>query len=103
MTWIDKLKVRWNVNSLFQVVVIMITFACTGFTVLFLKRPLFAFLFDGSEVPAWASVVYYVFILPVYNIILLFYGFMFGQFRFFWNFERRLFARLTGKSKPEEK
>jgi hypothetical protein len=103
MSWIEKLKARWNVGSVYQVVVILVTFACTGFTVLFLKRPLFAYLFDGGDVPVWASVAYYVLILPVYNIILLFYGFVFGQFRFFWNFEKRFFARLTGRPRPENK
>ena len=102
MSWIDRLKSRWNVGSAFQVVIILIVFACTGFTVLFLKRPLFAYLFDGGEIPWWASVVYYILILPVYNLFLLFYGFIFGQFRFFWNFEKRLFARLSGKPRSEK-
>lgn len=97
MSWIDKLQQRWNVTSVFQVVVILVVFACTGFTVLLLKRPLFRYLFEGGDVPWWASVIYYILILPIYNLILLFYGFVFGQFRFFWNFEKRFFARLTGK------
>ena len=97
MNWIQKLKSRWNVGSVSQVIVILVVFACTGFTVLFLKRPLFNYMFNG-EVPAWASVIYYILILPVYNIILLFYGFVFGQFRFFWNFEKRMLSRMSGKS-----
>jgi hypothetical protein len=97
MGWIDKLQRRWNVSSVFQVVIILVVFACTGFTVLFLKRPLFDYLYQG-EVPWWASLLYYVLILPVYNVILLFYGFIFGQFRFFWNFEKRFLARFSRKS-----
>jgi len=102
MSWIDRLQKRWKVESVFQVIIILLVFACTGFTVLFLKRPLFAYLFDGGDIPWWASVLYYVLILPVYNLILLFYGFIFGQFRFFWNFERRLFARLSRKATGDE-
>jgi hypothetical protein len=101
MSWIQKLKTRWNVGSVFQVIIILVVFACTGFTVLFLKRPLFRLLFDDAVIPWWATVLYYVLILPVYNVILLFYGFVFGQFRFFWNFERRLFSRLSGKARSE--
>jgi hypothetical protein len=96
MNWMTRLQERWKVGSIFQVVIILIVFACTGFTVLFLKRPLFQYLYDGGEIPLWASVLYYILILPVYNVILLFYGFIFGQFRFFWNFEKRFFSRLTG-------
>jgi hypothetical protein len=94
MSWIDKLRNRWKVESALQVVIILIVFACTGFTVLLIKRPLFNYMFAEGLVPWWATVLYYVLILPVYNLILLFYGFVFGQFRFFWNFEKRLFARL---------
>ena len=101
MSWLDKLQERWKVGSLLQVVIILVVFACTGFTVLFLKRPLFDYLFEASEVPVWATIVYYVLILPVYNVFLLFYGFVFGQFRFFWNFEKRFFSRLTGNSKKK--
>src|SRR5262245_55104531 len=101
MNWIDKLQARWKVGRVFQVVIILVVFACTGFTVLFLKRPLFNYMFERSQVPWWASLIYYILILPVYNIILLFYGFVFGQFHFFWNFEKRLFARLSGKPRPE--
>jgi hypothetical protein len=102
MSWIDRLQKRWKVESLLQVVIILVVFACTGFTVLFLKRPLFNYLYEGADIPWWASVVYYVFILPIYNVILLFYGFIFGQFRFFWNFERRLFARLFSKAAGDD-
>jgi hypothetical protein len=98
MSWLNSLKERWKLGSLFQVVIVLIVFACTGFTVLFLKRPLFDYLFEGGDRPLWASVVYYLLILPIYNVFLLFYGFVFGQFQFFWNFERRFFARFKRNS-----
>ncbi|MFM8739490.1 MAG: DUF6787 family protein [Cytophagales bacterium] len=94
MSWLDKLQTRWKVGSLFQVILILIVFACTGFTVLFLKRPLFAYLFADGEIHLYASIIYYVLILPVYNVFLLTYGFVFGQFKFFWEFEKRFFTRI---------
>ena len=93
MSWMQKLQERWKVNSAFQVAIILLVFACTGLTVVFFKRPLFNYLFDGA-IPAAASIFYYILILPVYNIFLLFYGFVFGQFHFFWNFEKRFFTRI---------
>jgi hypothetical protein len=95
MTWFDRLKARWKVNSVTQVVLILIVFACTGFTVLLLKQPLFAWWFPSGDRPLWASVLYWILILPVYNIFLLLYGLLFGQFRFFWEFEMRFFKRLV--------
>jgi hypothetical protein len=94
MGWMQKLQIRWKVGSTYQVIVILLVFACTGFTVLFLKRPLFQYLFADGQIPTVASIVYYMLILPVYNIFLLLYGFIFGQFQFFWNFEMKFFARI---------
>jgi hypothetical protein len=95
MNWLQKLQTRWKVNNAYQVIIILLVFACTGFTVLLIKRPIFDYLFGTSPMPAWASVVYYILILPIYNIFLLFYGFILGQFSFFWDFEKRFFSRIA--------
>lgn len=97
MAWIDKLKNHWKLDSGFQVIIVLVVFACTGFTVLFLKKPIVEFFTQAGETNIWFSVIYYVLILPIYNIFLLFYGFVFGQFNFFWEFEKRMFRRFTGK------
>lgn len=94
--WISKLQNRWQVSAT-QVILILIVFACTGFTVMFLKRPLL--LWIGAEDSVWATVAYYILILPLYNAILLVYGFVFGQFRFFLEFEKRFFSRIFRRSK----
>ncbi len=100
--WLNKLEKRWKVNTR-QAIIILIVFACTGFTVLFLKQPLLSFFGPPEERSIWLSILYYLFIFPLYNVLLLFYGFVFGQFSFFWNFEKRFFSRIFGKksSKPE--
>ena len=97
--WIEKLKQRWNVSSAWQVIIILWVFACTGFTVYFLKRPLLAFLTGREEGSIRATITYYVLILPLYNVLLLGYGFIFGQFSFFWNFEKHLFKRIFSKAR----
>ena len=101
MSRIGKLQSRWNVTSAFQVIIILFVFACTGVTVVYLMKPVLKFLF-GPHVPVWAWVVYYIFILPVYNVFLLVYGFIFGKFRFFWNFEKRFFSRIGRLFKKSE-
>lgn len=95
--WSDKLKQRWNLQNTWQVIIVLIVFACTGFTVLFLKRPLFAYWFPEGDKPIWASILYYILIFPIYNAFLLGYGFIFGQFTFFWNFEKKTFRRMFRK------
>ena len=94
--WMDRLAKRWGVSPA-RVLLILLVFACTGFTVLWLKRPLTAWVAGDGEKPLWFSILYYVLILPVYNALLLAYDTLFGQFRFFWEFEKRFLRRITGK------
>ncbi|MDH4088931.1 MAG: hypothetical protein OEV74_04595 [Cyclobacteriaceae bacterium] len=98
-SWIEKLKQRWKLGSAFQVVVVLLVFACTGFTVLYIKKPVLHFLAGAQGDGLLASFLYYLLILPLYNVILLAYGFLFGQFNFFWEFEKRFFNRIFGKNK----
>ena len=102
MSWLDRLQTRWQLNSITQVIVVLIVFACTGFTVLFLKQPIVGYFTENGETNVWFSVIYYILILPVYNVFLLFYGFIFGQFSFFWAFEKRMWYRMTGRKKDAE-
>lgn len=97
--WIERLKKRWNLRNASQVIIVLIVFACTGFTVLFIKRPLLEWLVGDKGNSTLATILYYVFILPIYNVILLAYGFLFGQFRFFWQFEKRMLERLFRRRK----
>ena len=100
--WIDRLKTRWNLQNTWQVVIILIVFTCTGFTVAGINRPILNYFFEGAPIPWWAYVIYLIFILPIYNILLLAYGFVFGQFTFFWNFEKRFFSRIISRFKSND-
>lgn len=96
-SWIDRLKHKWKLGSAFQVFIVLVVFACTGFTVLFIKKPILRFLAGPEGDSTVASILYYIFILPLYNAILLIYGFLFGQFSFFWEFEKRTFSRIFSR------
>jgi len=91
--WMDRLGARWGVSPK-RVLVILLVFACTGFTVMFLKKPDVQWASASGDQALLFTVLYYVLILPIYNVLLLVYGAVFGQFRFFWAFEKRFFRRL---------
>lgn len=94
---LEKLKQRWGVSSAGQVILILIVFACTGFTVLFIKQPLYDLAGITAQTSPWVRIPFYLLtVLPAYQVLLLAYGFVFGQFRFFWNFEKRMFSRIKG-------
>ena len=95
--WIDKLQKRWGLKSVGQVIIILIVFAFTGTTVMLIKKPITSALFQEGQQSTWFTVAYWILIFPIYNILLLAYGFVFGQFAFFWKYEKRFLNRLAGK------
>ncbi|WP_025765241.1 DUF6787 family protein [Dyadobacter tibetensis] len=94
---IEKLKERWEVKNGWDVLVILLVFACTGFSVLYVKRALFDLLGFHEATPTWLRwLVNIVIILPLYQVILLAWGWIWGKYAFFLAFEKRMFGRIAG-------
>jgi hypothetical protein len=89
-----RLKKKWGIESNFQLILIMLVFAIAGTSILYL-RPLIFRLFGIS--PEWPfllkAILYLLLVTPVYFIVLMTTATVLGQFRFFWNFERKYFTR----------
>ena len=100
MNFLERLKNRWNL-SLTRVVLVLIVFSLTGITVMLLKTPVLEFIEPDSDSKVFFSIAYYILIWPIYNAILLFYGLIFGQFHFFWNFEKKMWYRMTRRKQDE--
>lgn len=95
MSLMNKLKERWNLKSGWQVLAVLVVFSCTGMSVLFAKEPLFTLLgLDESTAPWVRTAVYWLTIIPLYQVLLLIYAAIFGQLAFFWEFEKRSMGRL---------
>lgn len=100
--WIQKLKLRWGINTSWQVIVILIVFSLTGFSTLYFEKLVLDILHISLDRAWWVATLIFIFItLPIYNAVLLTYGFIFGQFKFFWNFEKRFFGRIIGLFKKK--
>lgn len=93
---IKKLKERWNVNSNFQLVIIFIVFAITGFSSLKLAVPFMQFIgLTDDIIPHWVyRVLRLILIFPIYQILLVTIGTVFGQFKFFWWFEKKMLRSM---------
>ncbi|MBU1822474.1 MAG: prolipoprotein diacylglyceryl transferase [Bacteroidetes bacterium] len=93
----DKLKKRWDVDNGWDVAVILIVFACTGFSVMYAKRGLYHLIGLNEDSATWLRwLVAIVIILPLYQVLLLMWGWLWGKFDFFWKFEQRMLSRLGG-------
>ena len=84
---------RWGVTPL-GVVAILAAFSLAGMTTLWVKAPIMGFLLP-STAPGWLQwTIYLVIMFPVYQLLLLGYGALLGQFDFFWS-KLKLMARLV--------
>ncbi len=92
--FLQKLQNKWGVSAK-RVILILIVFACTGTTILFIKTPILNLILGDSEKTWIHTVIYLILILPLYNLFLLLYGFVFGQFDFFWEYEKKFFRRMA--------
>lgn len=98
--WLEKLKQRWGLTTNVQVLLVLLTFTCTGSTVAFLRRTIFEVLGVGPDTH-WAAKtgIYLVVVFPLYQVLILIYGALFGQFTFFWNYEKKMLSRFRRKRK----
>lgn len=92
----EKLKQRWGISSNFQIVMIFIVFAVTGSTSAYLSKPVLAlFGLSKETISLWAYYpLYIILIFPIYQVLLVTFGFLFGQFTFFWNFEKKMLRSM---------
>ena len=93
--FIEKLKIKWGLESVFQVIIVLLVFSITGSTVVYLRKFLFSVLgFDESTSMWLKTITYIVFVFPAYQVLILAYGTLLGQFDFFWKKEKKLFCAV---------
>jgi hypothetical protein len=94
--FLTKLKVKWGLDSLVQVVLVLVVFSLTGMSVVFLRKTFFHLIGFDEHTPMWLKTVTYIFtVFPAYQVLLLFYGFLLGQFSFFWEKEKKMFRFIA--------
>ncbi len=100
---LEKLKDRWGIDSNFQILIILVVFSVTGSAAVYVKKIVFDILGIDSDTSLWIKIPMYVLtILPSYQILLLVIGTLFGQFRFFYNFQKKSIGRFFRKSKDQQ-
>jgi hypothetical protein len=95
MKYINKLQLKWGLKSKTQVFLVLLVFSLTGSTVVFIRRYLFEALGFTAETSFWIKTITYILLIfPLYQVFALAYGFMLGQFDFFWEKEKKMFNYL---------
>ncbi len=89
--WLARLQSKWELSSVTQVLIVLLVFSLTGSTVVFLRKALFGWVGFDEMTPWWVKTITYIlFVMPAYQVLLLGYGALFGQFQFFWKKEKKL-------------
>lgn len=88
----ERLQKKWGLSGK-RFFWVMIVFAFTGTTAAWLTAEITGWLnIEKFSIGYWALKI--GMLLIGYQILLLFYGFIFGQFSFFWQYERKLLSRM---------
>jgi manganese efflux pump family protein len=93
---LKRLKKHWNIKTNWQLFVILLVFSITGYSSLLIAKPILAFIGLPKETtnPWIYRPLRILLIFPFYQILIVVYGWIFGQFRFFWNFEKKMLRRI---------
>ena len=90
---------RLNIQSFYQFMVIMLIFAITGSLSLYITVELFQFIGLQAEnlnpIIFWPIRIILLFI--IYQVLLLLIALPFGQFQYFWKFEKKFLNRFGFK------
>ncbi len=91
-----KLEHKWVVTYRWEMIRIFIVFALTGSSSVYVGRPIIKLIGITKENlnPLLYWVLFIIIGLIFYQILLVFFGWLFGQFKFFWDFEKKMLRRF---------
>lgn len=92
----EKLKKHWNIKGNWDVLAILLVFAINGSFATWVAKPVTGFIGLSPETISpwlfWPLRILLIF--PIYQLTLPIVGWFFGQFKFFWEFEKKFLSRL---------
>lgn len=96
---LNKLRAKWQVDGA-QFFLILCVFAITGTTTAFLTRQITRWLeIDAGSL--WFWILKIGVLLIGYWILILIVAIPFGQFRFFWEYEKKIWRKITGSKRSK--
>ena len=100
----NKLKEKWGITSNYQIIIILLVFSITGSIAVWIAKPVLNLVgLDKEVISPWLFWPIRIFIIfPIYQILIVIIGTLFGQFKFFWAFEKKMLFRLGFKRFEQE-
>ena len=93
---IAKLESKWVVDYRWELIRIFIVFAITGSSSVVVGRPFIKLLgiTQDNLHPLFYWILFITVSLFFYQVLLVLFGWVFGQFQFFWDFEKKMIRRF---------
>ena len=95
----EKIRKLFKVDSNYQLFIVNIVFAITGSLALYCAGILLDLI--NISVDNTNTLIYWtlriILILPVYQVLLLLIGAIFGEFKYFWAMEKKIISRFKRK------
>ena len=92
----ENFKKKWGIETNFQLTIILLVFAITGSSSVKFANPLIDFIGITPDKVYW--LLYWTLNILItfglYQVLLLIFGTLFGQFKFFWEFEKKMLSRF---------
>jgi hypothetical protein len=91
----ERLKKKWGIKTELQFWTIMVIFSLAGSSTVWIRKPVFVLLGVGADTNfllkflLWLAVIF-----PAYQIMLMAWGTLLGQFQFVWWFEKKMLRRM---------
>lgn len=94
----EKLKRRWGLDSTAQVLVVMLVFSLAGMSIVPMRKGVFHLLHFDGHTPMWLkTLTWLLLVFPAYQVFLLVYGTLLGQFHFFWEKEKKMLQWIRNR------
>ena len=93
---IEKLVNKFKANSIRHLFIIFIIFAISGSGSLFISSPILVVLGLDKLITFYPLYIFVriILIIPIYQFILIIIASLFGEFDYFWKFEKKFLQRL---------
>ena len=93
---IEKLVNKFKANSIRHLFTIFIIFALSGSGSLFISSPILIALGLDKLITFYPLYIFVriILIIPIYQFILIIIASLFGEFDYFWKFEKKFLQRL---------
>ena len=95
----EKIRKLFKVDSNYQLFIVNVVFAITGSLALYLAGILLDLINISTD--NTNTLIYWtlriILILPVYQVLLLLVGAIFGEFKYFWAMEKKIINRFKRK------